>query len=500
MSFQLKRPILVGGMGLTVSLWLLQGLHHSSTHIGGTLVWGAIALGSGAWWLKQLAQKSLDLTKVDAAPLDRATVDKELAAVEKLIDQLATEFPPEATEAAAAILELRLRLAQLPAELERKQARLSIMGGKSVGKTTLTALLASNWSASSLPPQSGNGAALVPASSHEQEQGVELGAVDTAEVQAADLVMFVTTGDLTDSEFQAIDQLLNCRQRVLLVFNKQDQYLPAERLLLLQQLRERMRGRLEADDIVAIAAHPSPIKVRQHQADGSVQELLEYPAPDVAALAERLKYVLAQEGQSLVLATVYRQVSALKVDVLTELNRLRRDRALPLIEQSQWIAAATAFANPVPSLDLLATAAINAQLIMDLGEIYQQRFSLQQAKTIAIAMAELMVKLGLVELSSQAIAPLLKSNTVTYVAGGLLQGASAAYLTRMAALTLVEYFEEQSQVLQPASDSPFNLERLTQTLKSVFQANQRGAFLQTLVKQAIGRLAPESLKPAAEPS
>ena len=33
-----------------------------------------------------------------------------------------------------------------------------------------------------------------------------------------------------------------------------------------------------------------------------------------------------------------------------------------MMEKYQWIAAAAAFANPVSSLDLLATAAINAQM------------------------------------------------------------------------------------------------------------------------------------------
>jgi hypothetical protein len=199
--------------------------------------------------------------------------------------------------------------------------------------------------------------------------------------------------------------------------------------------------------------------------------------------------VLATEGQQLILNTVQRHALALKAATLTELNQLRRDRALPVIEQSQWVAAGAAFANPVPSLDLLATAAINTQLIMDLAAIYQQPFSLEQAKTVAATLASQMVKLGLVEMTSQAIAPLLKSHALTYVAGGLMQGVSAAYLTRLAGLSLVAYFEECSQT-QAASAEGFSFDRLTQTLKAVFQDNQRTAFLQTLVKQGIARLVP----------
>ena len=111
------------------------------------------------------------------------------------------------------------------------------------------------------------------------------------------------------------------------------------------------------------------------------------------------------------------------------MNGLRRDRAVPVIEQYQWIAAAAAFANPVPALDLLATAAINAQLVMELGGIYQQKFSLEQAQAVAGTLGSLMLKLGLVELSTQTIGTILKSNAITFVAGGVVQGVSAAYLT-----------------------------------------------------------------------
>jgi uncharacterized protein (DUF697 family) len=86
-----------------------------------------------------------------------------------------------------------------------------------------------------------------------------------------------------------------------------------------------------------------------------------------------------------------------------------------VIEQYQWIAAAAAFANPVPALDLLATAAISAQVVTDLGEIYQQKFSLQQAQAAAKTLGSLMLKLGLVELSTQTIGTILKGNAFTHI-------------------------------------------------------------------------------------
>jgi uncharacterized protein len=122
-----------------------------------------------------------------------------------------------------------------------------------------------------------------------------------------------------------------------------------------------------------------------------------------------------------------------------------------------------------------------------------QKFSLPQAQAAAKTLGGLMLKLGLVELSTQAIGTILKGNAFTYVAGGAVQGVSAAYLTRLAGLSLIEYFQEQD--VSEATGQAFNLERLGQKLQAVFQQNQRTAFLQGFVKQVVGRLIPDSPQP-----
>jgi uncharacterized protein len=492
MDLTLRQPILVGGLGLTLSLGLLEILHPASTNFTGTVVWTTIAIGSGVWWLKQRVQKPLNLS-LSPQVVDRTAVEKAFTEVQAFIDQLVGEAAASPETASDLGAKFQQQLADLKVELERKEIRLAIVGGKESGKTALKQQLI----VKGLPkgsPELPTKFLISDTPGLFGEEAERIQSVVAPVVHDADLVLFVTTGDLTCSELETLQQWIKQQQRLILVLSKQDRCLPTERPLVLQQLRQRVQPDLPPADVVAIAAAPSVLKVRQHQPDGVIQERQEQPEPDLTALTDRLGQTLTQSGQPLVFTTVLRQTKALKKAIVTELNQVRRDRALPLIEQSQWIAAATAFANPVPSLDLIATAAINAQLVLDLGTIYQQNFSLQQAKTVASTLASLMVKLGLVELSSQAIAPLLKSNVLTYMAGGLLQGVSAAYLTRIAGLSLVAYFEEQSQNI---GGSSLQIDRLMQKLQAVFQDNQRIAFLQTLVKQGIDRFAPAQQSPAA---
>ncbi|MFN9560704.1 MAG: YcjF family protein, partial [Dolichospermum sp.] len=262
----------------------------------------------------------------------------------------------------------------------------------------------------------------------------------------------------------------------------------SERATVLQSLKQRL-----GVNVVGTAACPVAVKVRKHQEDGSFQEWIEQPMPDIQQLTQQLGAIIEQQGEQLVCNTTHRQVLLLKSQAKNCLNGLRCDRSVPIIEQYQWIAAAANFANPVPGLDLLATAAINAQMVIDLGNIYQQKISWEQGQQIARTMGSLMLKLGLVELSTKAVTGILKTNVATFVAGGMVEGVSAAYLTRVAGLSLIEYFQEQEIALE--SGDALNLEKLRQVLPTVFQQNQKMAILEAFVKQGVKRLLPE-VKPA----
>ncbi|MBC6474732.1 MAG: DUF697 domain-containing protein [Hormoscilla sp. GM102CHS1] len=461
MDIKLKRPILIGGVGLSLALWLWESIQQEMDQLSELTMMGAIAL-TGIWWFKQKTASNLQLSGLE--PVDREKVEQAISQINGAINQLSAENQDLST--------WRKGVEQLTKQLDRKSIRLAVTGGKSVGKTSSIQNLDSNWDLQETP-------ALFVADDGETTAAEEI-------LSASDLVVFVTAGDLTDSEFQTLQQLAALHQRTVLAFNKQDQYLPAEQPVILEQLRQRTAGILESKDVVAIAANPDAIKVRKHSEDGEVKEWMENQQPQIAPLTERLSHILETEAQQLVWATTKRQADILKAEVKEVLNGLRRDRALPIIEQYQYIAAAAAFANPVPALDLLATGTINGQLAIDLGAVYQQKLDLDRAQKAAGTIGSLMLKLGLVELTTQTISGILKSHAVTYVAGGVAQGVSAAYLTRLAGLSLIEYFQAQDLSVEEG----FNLDLLGETLKNVFQQNNRMAFLQGFVKQVAGRLVP----------
>lgn len=476
MTVNLRRPILVGGLGLSFALWILDSWKDSLFQFGELAVLALAVVGGGLWLFKPNPNQAIAF--LQKLPENRDTVEDAIASAQVAVNQLVTEAPTH-----PALPELQQQLTQLATDMNRSQLHVAVTGGKSVGKSSIIKLLQANPGISSSYSLQFQETPPLFSEACSTSDGEILASTD-----GADYVLFVINGDLTETELQAIQQLNLSNQRSLLVFNKQDLYLSDERAQVLYSLKQRFA------QTVAVSAVPQPLKVRKHTEDGSTQEWWEQPAPDINQLTASLAQVVQTQAVNLIWATTIRQAYTIKTTAKNYLNQQRRDRAVPVIEQYQWIAASAAFANPVPALDILATAAINAQMIVDLGHIYQQKFTLDQGKAIAGEMGRMMLKLGLVELSTKAISIVLKTNAVTFAIGGILQGVSAAYLTRVAGLALVEYF--QAQEIAVASGSNLNLDTLRQTLQTVFQQNQQVVYLQSFVSQSVKRLLPDN--PAAQ--
>ena len=486
---QLKRPILVGGLGLSASLWLLNIVGHSPVGhaLGdGSALMGAIALGAGVWFFKQAKGAPLTVEPPLALQtVDKLAVEKVITDVETTLATLIEELPEDAQvnknlSIWAQVEDQKLAITQVLAGANRESLSIAVVGNKSTGKSEIVSCLSTQWQPS-----------------HQQVIDItEIAEVETllsTETDTdADIVLFVTAGDLTQSELKRIQTLLQAGYRTHIAFNKQDQLIPADRQSVLQRIQTRVEDL--GIGVSAIAANPSPIKVRRHHEDGTVQEYTEQPDAQLTSLTDRLTHLTENEAQQLVLTTTLRQAKALKTQTQQILNEQRRARAMPIVEQMQWIAAGSAFASPLPSLDLLASTAINAQLIVDLGSVYGQTFSLQQGKKAASTLAELLVKLGLVELSTQAFGSLLKTHAATYVAGGALQGVSAAYLPRPVGLSLVAFYAEQRDL--PVTQQKLAFSEMGGRLQTIFKATKQGLSLQTFVQQALSHL-PVAEKTAA---
>lgn len=308
---------------------------------------------------------------------------------------------------------------------------------------------------------------------------LEVGVAGTEREQAArqlateaDLVLFVVDADLTQSEYRALSALRQIGKRFILVFNKIDRYTAADRDAIVQRLHEQ----LQDADIVAIAASPQSLRL----ATGEMVQ----PNPDIVMLLRQMVSILRAEGEELLADNILLQATRLGDDVKQLLDDQRLLQANRLVDRFQWIGAGVIWITPLPVVDLLATAVVNAQMVVELGRVYGCEMDLERGKELALSLAKTLAGLGIVTGVMELVTTALELSIGGYVVGKSIQSISAAYLTRIAGKSFVQYFR---------NDQDWGDGGITAVVKQQFELNRRDEFVKAFVKEAIAQLPKEAI-------
>ena len=262
--------------------------------------------------------------------------------------------------------------------------------------------------------------------------------------------------------------------------NKADRYLPEELEQLMTQLRQRFQGALAAADVVAIAAAPQlPPDRAGLLPTGSEIADPEMADPETAELVDRMVTILRTEGEDLIADNILLQSQRLSQDAQSLLAAQRQEQADAIVDRYQWIGAGVLAATPLPVVDMLATAAINTQMVVELGKVYGVDVSIEDARALATSLAKTMASLGVVKGALKLLTLGLQANLATAVAGKLIQGVSAAYLTRIAGKSFMTYFKQHQNCGDGCSQ---------QVVEQHYQLNRRDEFVRQFVQSAADRL------------
>ncbi len=260
----------------------------------------------------------------------------------------------------------------------------------------------------------------------------------------ADLVLFVLDGDLTASEFNAIESLVTSNRPILLALNKADRYSEAELALLLGSLREKLRGKVAEPYIVPVAARPAEQIYLQVNAQGEEQEIRRTPSPDVQRLTESLWLLIEKEGMALsaLNASLFAgQLSDTVAERIVEVRRQVAERVITGYCLGKGIAVAV---NPIPVADLVAALAMDASMVVHLARVYGMSVSRGEAgqliRTIGAQMALLMAAVWTVNLAASALK--LGSAGLSTVLTAAAQGAVGYYTTYIVGQAAQRYFAQ----------------------------------------------------------
>lgn len=259
----------------------------------------------------------------------------------------------------------------------------------------------------------------------------------------ADLVLFVVDGDLTATEGEALRLLAAERRPMLLVLNKADQYTADERAALLERLAEKSRGLVAPGAVLAASALPAPRRVIRIDASGQEQESIERPAPDVAALRERIYGVLAREGKTLAALNAGLFAGRISDQLGERLIAVRAGIAEKLIRNYALGKGVAVGLTPVPVADLAAAAALDVALVMHLGHVYGLPLTRAEAGElvlkIAAQVAALMGAIWGVNFLASTLKGISAGLSTALTAGA--QGALAYFATYITGRAAEAYFQ-----------------------------------------------------------
>lgn len=301
--------------------------------------------------------------------------------------------------------------------------------------------------------------------------GTERGELARQLATEADLLVFTVDNDLRQSEYEPLKILAEIGKRSLLVFNKTDLYTDEDREIILGRLKERVKPFIPPSDVTAICANPQPVQL-------PTGEIIE-PSVEILPLIKRLVAVLRAEGEDLIADNILLQSHRLGEEARKIIENQRRRESDKIIDRYQWIGAGVIAVTPVPVVDMLAAAAVNAQMVIEIGRVYNVELDFEQGKELALSLGKTLVSLGVVKGAVDILAKALQFNVATYIVGKAIQAVSAAYLTRIAGKSFIEYFKR-------------NLDwgdgGITEVVQQQFQLSRRDEFIKSFVQDAISKV------------
>ena len=415
-----------------------------------------------------------------AAPGNRQeAAQQNLAAIDQLLDRIRDDVQREA---------LRQERQRVAAELERGDLVLVVFGTGSAGKTSLIRSL--------LKEVVGEvGAAMGSTDDCRRyrlrlsnlSRGLQL--VDTpgileagsagqereqrARQQAAqaDLLLLVVDGDLRQAEQEVFEALARLGKRLLLVLNKCDLRGQEEERRLLGLLRRRCQGRIAPEDVVPASAAPQSVPMP----GGRPLQ----PPPEIDALLRRIAQVLHSDGEELIADNILLQSRRLSDAGRQLLTEQRQSDAEAVVDRYSWISAGVLAATPLPVVDLLGAAAVNAQMVVEIGRIYGVSLSRASAQDLAVSVGRTLASLGVIKGGLSVIGSALSLNLPALLLTRAVQAVGAGWLTRVAGRSFITYFQQ---------DQDWGDGGIQEVVQRQYDLNRRDSALQAFLAAAFSRV------------
>jgi len=185
-----------------------------------------------------------------------------------------------------------------------------------------------------------------------------------------------------------------------------------------------------------------PLQLKQKILDINLKKMLISNLP----LSFRINYITPKIT---IEATKKRLLRELHSNWQAEIEIIRRISLKEVQKKNQIIVAASVFASPVPSVDVLSMTVLNALMINEIKSIWGCTWSPEILEKISKVILKTAITQGVVEWSGQTLLGISKFHGPNWLIAGSFQAISAAYLTRVVSRSLADFMAINKGVSEP---------------------------------------------------
>ena len=171
---------------------------------------------------------------------------------------------------------------------------------------------------------------------------------------------------------------------------------------------------------------------------------------NIDPLAQRMVQIVNRDGKDILMANLLLQSRGLVEKARSRVKDSIDRKAWEIVDKYMWGAGGVAALSPFPAIDLIAGSAISTKMIVDLAEVYQQKVDLDTASKWLGEMGKNLIGVlgaqGATVAVSAVVASLIKTVPIAgTIAGGVLQGAVQALITKWIGSVFIDYFRNEMQ-------------------------------------------------------
>tara|TARA_Y100001968_G_scaffold331773_1_gene387602 strand:+ start:902 stop:2236 length:1335 start_codon:yes stop_codon:yes gene_type:complete len=150
--------------------------------------------------------------------------------------------------------------------------------------------------------------------------------------------------------------------------------------------------------------------------------------------------------------TKIRLLREFHTELQEEIDVIRRIKLKEIQNRNQFVIAATVFASPIPSIDVLSLAILNSLMIKEIKNTWDCNWSPEMLNKISKQIIKTALAQGVIEWSSQTLLTMSKFHGPNWLIAGSVQAISAAYLTRVVSRSLADFMSITKGVSEPSLD------------------------------------------------